>query len=165
MEMRITRWRPIGEILVESGAITVDDLHRALAEQSHTGRKLGEVLIEAGLVSWLTLAQAIAEQSEAIDLDRPRVVEAAAPAPVPEPTPEPQPAPEPVQYSSSVPERFQGDQTRKLETIEAMLRDRQRAFFELVTATEKLRQRVTFLEEELAARDVELARLRANSAA
>ena len=49
-------------ILVEAGAITVEDLVSALAEQRQTRRRLGEILIDSGQITWLQLAEAIAER-------------------------------------------------------------------------------------------------------
>jgi hypothetical protein len=60
---------------------------------------------------------------------------------------------------------LQGDPQTKLETIEAMLRERQRAFIELLTTAENLRSRVGRLEDELAERTRELARLRVTRSA
>jgi hypothetical protein len=48
----------------------------------------------------------------------------------------------------------------KLLSIEALLRERQRAFIEMVTTAETLRMKVARLEEILEERDRELARLR-----
>lgn len=48
----------------------------------------------------------------------------------------------------------------RLHSVEALLRERQRAFIELVTTTETLRMKVTRLEEILEERDRELTRLR-----
>jgi cell division protein FtsB len=55
------------------------------------------------------------------------------------------------------PEAHSGD---RLQTVEAMLRDRQRAFLELVSTTETLRRAVAKLQDELAEKDAEIARLR-----
>ncbi len=124
-------WRPIGEVLVEAGVITRSELDEALAEQRTTGRRLGEVLIESGRISWLALAQAIGDQA------RPVTAPAVSPAP-------------PL---SLAPED-------RLEEVETMLRDRQRAFIELVGTTELLRRQVARLEERLSERNAELARLK-----
>jgi hypothetical protein len=124
-------WRPIGEVLVDAGVITRAELDEALAEQQTTGRRLGEILIESGRISWLALAQAIGDQA------RPGSAPAAA-SPVP---------------LSLAPED-------RLEEVESMLRDRQRAFIELVGTTELLRRKVAQLEERLGERNAELARLR-----
>ena len=127
-----TAWRPIGEVLVEAGVITRAELDEALVEQSTTGRRLGEVLIESGRISWLALAQAIGDQA------RPGTTPA-----VPAPAPPLSLAPE-----------------DRLEEVESMLRDRQRAFIELVGTTELLRRKVAQLEERLSERNAELAQLR-----
>lgn len=125
-------WRPIGEVLVDAGVITRAELDEALAEQRTTGHRLGEILIESGRISWLALAQAIGDQA------RP----GAAPA-----------APPPAPILSLAPED-------RLEEVESMLRDRQRAFIELVGTTELLRRKVAQLEERLSERNAELAELR-----
>jgi hypothetical protein len=53
----------------------------------------------------------------------------------------------------------------RLHTVEAMLRDRQRAFLELVSTTETLRRAVSKLQDELAEKDAEIARLRLQATA
>jgi hypothetical protein len=112
------------------------------------------------------LARAMAEQ----------VANFAPPAPMlasPEPEPAPAPqqtsvAPAPVPQQAPVaaapapqqaPDPFD-DPENRLHSVEALLRERQRAFIELVTTTETLRMKVTRLEEILDERDRELARLR-----
>jgi len=71
-------------------------------------------------------------------------------APAPSAAPQPQPAAlDPLE-----------DPELRLHSVEALLRERQRAFIELVTTTETLRMKVTRLEEILEERDRELARLR-----
>lgn len=124
-------WRPIGEVLVDAGVITRSELDEALAEQRTTGRRLGEILIESGRISWLALAQAIGDQAR------------------PGGTPSVPPAPS----FSIAPED-------RLEEVETLLRDRQRAFIELVGTTELLRRKVARLEDRLSERNAELARLR-----
>jgi hypothetical protein len=54
--------RPIGEIFVEKGVITQEQLQRALDEQRKTGARLGEVLVAQETLSRLALASALAEQ-------------------------------------------------------------------------------------------------------
>ena len=125
-------WRPIGEVLVDAGVITRAELDEALAEQRTTGKRLGEVLIESGRISWLALAQAIGDQA------RPGGLPA-----VPPPAPSLSLAPE-----------------DRLEEVETMLRERQRAFIELVGTTELLRRKVAQLEDRLSERNAELAELR-----
>ena len=124
-------WRPIGEVLVDAGVITRNELDEALAEQRTSGRRLGEILIETGRISWLALAQAIGDQA------MPGTTRAAAPA----------------RSFSEAPED-------RLEAVESLLRERQRAFIELVGTTELLRRKVAQLEERLSKRNDELARLR-----
>jgi hypothetical protein len=129
------RRRPIGQILLEKEAITEANLEAALAEQERSGRRLGEILIESGHTSWLAIARAMAEQ--VLDIQ----------APEPEP---PRPvAPSPL-----------ADPEIKLHSVEAMLRDRQRAFIELVGTAEMLRSKVAWLEDQLEERNRDLARLR-----
>ena len=48
----------------------------------------------------------------------------------------------------------------KLHSVEALLKERQRAFIELVTTTETLRMKVAHLEEIIDERDRELTKLR-----
>jgi hypothetical protein len=96
------------------------------------------------------LARAVAEQVANLD----------TPAPAPQqpqetrllhltPTPAPQPTALPIMSSEE-----------KLLSIEALLKERQRAFIEMVTTAETLRMKVARLEEILDERDRELARLR-----
>ena len=140
------RRRPIGQILVEKEAITEVDLAAALAEQERTGRRLGEILIESGRISWLLLARAMAEQVldiQEVEPEPPRVL---APAPK-------LAAPSPLD-----------DPETKLESVEAILRERQRAFMELFSTAESLRLRVARLEDQLEERNRELSRLRVRPA-
>lgn len=92
------------------------------------------------------LARAVAEQ--VANLDTP------APAPPQDTkllhlTPRVAPAPEPLLSADE-----------KLLSIEALLKERQRAFIEMVTTAETLRMKVARLEEILDERDRELAKLR-----
>jgi hypothetical protein len=79
--------RPIGEIFLERGFVTADDLDRALDVQRETGTRLGEVLVGQGSLSRLDLASALAEQWSALQKLRPPEPVAAEPwqngAPVP----------------------------------------------------------------------------------
>lgn len=54
--------KQLGDILVDSGMITLDQLRTALDEHQRTGRLLGRVLIDLGLVRESDLVQALAEQ-------------------------------------------------------------------------------------------------------
>jgi hypothetical protein len=181
-------------ILVEAGAITVDDLANALAEQRRTRRRLGEILIDSGLITWLQLAEAIAEQARDLDPEGPAEHEPelepepelpvqAQPQPEPElqPDPEPEPVPvaeqEPMRPVPAVVTAASEPPVSEIEQpppsvvaasggrpdVELMLMERQRAFMELVSVTETLRSTITRLQDELAERDAEIARLRSVS--
>ena len=54
--------RPIGEIFLERGMISADELEVALEEQRESGRRLGEILVGKGNLSRLELASALADQ-------------------------------------------------------------------------------------------------------
>ena len=184
------RKRPIGQILVEKNEISEAQLAAALAEQERTGLRLGQILIETGRISWLALARAIAEQvldiqdvEPAPAAQPPAVPPAAAPAaavpppvalpPIPTPfVPPPPTFPVPVPVAVPVappparvaPELIH-DPEIKLHSVEALLKERQRAFIELVTTTETLRMKVAHLEEIIEERDRELTKLRVARAA
>jgi hypothetical protein len=184
------RKRPIGQILVEKNEISEAELAAALAEQERTGLRLGQILIETGRISWLALARAIAEQvldiqdvEPAPAAQPPAAPPAAAPAaavprpvalpPIPTPfVPPPPTVPVPVPVAVPVaptpapvaPELIH-DPEIKLHSVEALLKERQRAFIELVTTTETLRMKVAHLEEIIEERDRELTKLRVARAA
>ena len=174
------RKRPIGQILVEKNEISEAELAAALAEQERTGLRLGQILIETGRISWLALARAIAEQ--VLDIEDAQPEPTAPPAAPPVPTPDPPvPAPAPVVAWSAAPTVVEAaapppapavaaptpvapelipDPEIKLHSVEALLKERQRAFIELVTITETLRMKVAHLEEIIDERDRELTKLR-----
>src|SRR3954453_7626917 len=52
----------IGEVLVEEGILTEQQLQRALAEQKATGRMLGEMLVEQGVIDPQVLVHALARR-------------------------------------------------------------------------------------------------------
>jgi hypothetical protein len=56
-------WRPLGQLLVQRGLLTPEELEAALDEQERTGGKLGEILLRNGLLSRLALASSLHEQS------------------------------------------------------------------------------------------------------
>jgi hypothetical protein len=184
------RKRPIGQILVEKNEISEAELAAALAEQERTGLRLGQILIETGRISWLALARAIAEQvldiqdvEPAPAAQPPAVPPAAAPVaavpppvalpPIPTPfVPPPPTVPVPVPVAvpvaptpASVAPELIHDPEIKLHSVEALLKERQRAFIELVTTTETLRMKVAHLEEIIDERDRELTKLRVARAA
>lgn len=109
-------WRRLGEIFVERGFVTPEQLDQALERQRETGERVGEALVAQGTISKFELAGALAEQMSALDeaavtADRPateatvvsiapRLEEPPAlvppmlPTSVTEPEPEPEPEPE-----------------------------------------------------------------------
>jgi len=72
--------RRLGDIFVERGLITDEQLKEALFKQCETGAKLGEVLVDLGFVDRVALAGVIGEQWD--DL---RVTRGERKAPEPEP--------------------------------------------------------------------------------
>ncbi len=62
MEGANDTWRPLGELFVERGLITDDELAGALEEQERSGRRLGTILISRGIVSEPELTSALVEQ-------------------------------------------------------------------------------------------------------
>lgn len=84
--------RPIGEIFVERGFVSDDQLKAAVELQRKTGQRLGEVLVEQGALSRLDLASALAEQWANLQKIRPptasqQATGAAAQAASPSPSP------------------------------------------------------------------------------
>ena len=56
-------WRPLGQLLVQRGLLSSEELEAALDEQERTGGLLGEILMRNGLLSRLALASSLHEQS------------------------------------------------------------------------------------------------------
>lgn len=54
--------RRLGDIFVERGLISDEQLQEALAVQRDTGGKLGEILVELGFITRVALAGVISEQ-------------------------------------------------------------------------------------------------------
>jgi hypothetical protein len=54
--------RRLGDIIVERGLITAEQLEEALTAQRESGAKLGEVLVELGFLTRVALAGVISEQ-------------------------------------------------------------------------------------------------------
>ena len=61
--------RPLGDVLVESGALQPSDLATALALQARQNVRLGDILLAHGMVDEETLAAAIARQYNALPID------------------------------------------------------------------------------------------------
>jgi uncharacterized coiled-coil protein SlyX len=58
-----TRQAPkLGEVLLQHGIVTADELSVALAEQEKTGRPIGEIIVELGFAPGPIVAQALATQ-------------------------------------------------------------------------------------------------------
>lgn len=55
--------RQLGQIMVDEGFLTPEQLEGAIAEQHRTGKPLGQVLVELGLASAGAVAMALAEQA------------------------------------------------------------------------------------------------------
>jgi hypothetical protein len=55
-------WRPLGELLLEQGLLTKEELEHARAVQKESGRMLGAVLVERGYLSAPAVAIALAAQ-------------------------------------------------------------------------------------------------------
>jgi hypothetical protein len=164
----------LGQILIETGRISWLALARAIAEQvldiedvqpeptappaapalpavPAAQAPLPPVPAPAAVVAWSAVPTPVDPPPPP---SAPIAVAAPAPAPAPAPTPAPTPTPTPV-----APELIR-DPEIKLHSVEALLKERQRAFIELVTTTETLRMKVAHLEEIIDERDRELTRLR-----
>lgn len=165
----------LGQILIETGRISWLALARAIAEQ------VLDIESPAG--------PAAEPPAEPVPSPPPVAEQPAAPpAPPPPPTPQPpavapvlatfvparppEPAPAPAVAAPEPPPPAPAppaavaepvlihDPEIKLHSVEALLKERQRAFIELVTTTETLRMKVARLEEIIEERDRELTRLR-----
>lgn len=55
-------WQPLGEMLVERGLLTPEELEEVLQAQEECGRPLGEIIVDRALISGPTLALTLAEQ-------------------------------------------------------------------------------------------------------
>lgn len=54
----------LGQILMETGMLTIDDLNEALDTQKSTGQKLGEVLLNLSMVTQEELDMALSFQED-----------------------------------------------------------------------------------------------------
>ena len=174
--------RRLGEILIEQGRTSWLALARAIAEQvldiqGSSAVAKPEPEPEAALDP-VKMVRELAERVANLppvpdllppppvpDLERQLAREVAeqvanldTPTSAPQPetrllhlTPAPKPEPEPSVFMAS---------DERLLSIEALLKERQRAFIEMVTTTETLRMKIARLEEILEERDRELAKLR-----
>ena len=62
MEAAHDNRRQLGQLMVDEGIVTSDQLTHALAEQDRTGQPLGEILVELGFASPGAVANSLAEQ-------------------------------------------------------------------------------------------------------
>lgn len=67
--MNSSERKKLGEILVEAGLITHEQLEGALGRQTETGRLLGPILIEMGLVTEQDIMRALADQLSVPSVD------------------------------------------------------------------------------------------------
>ena len=97
-------WRRLGDIFVERGFVTPEQLEQALERQRETGERVGEALVAQGSISKFELAGALAEQMSALGPAEPGAepVEATV-VPLPPRVEEPQPGPEPEARPEPVP--------------------------------------------------------------
>ncbi len=56
------RRRLLGEVLVEEGLVSAEQLAAALAEQQRTGQRLGTILVNSGMLNGSAVAMALADQ-------------------------------------------------------------------------------------------------------
>jgi hypothetical protein len=171
--------RRLGEILIESGQISWLALARAMAEQVLDIQTPPDDPPEEKPAS-----------TDPVELLRAMAEKVANLPPVPDPVQRPVPVQAPpkaeedlaravaeqianldtpvahekhlLRLTPTVELRHEPDS--KLHNVEAMLRERQRAFIELVTTAETLRAKIAWLEDQLEERTRELARLRARVA-
>lgn len=54
--------KKLGELLLQEGLITAEQLHRALEEQRHTGERIGAVLVKFGFINEDVLVEFLARQ-------------------------------------------------------------------------------------------------------
>ena len=58
----VISWKPLGELLVERGLLTTEQLEDALREQEATGQRLGAILVARKAVPSAVLTTLLAEQ-------------------------------------------------------------------------------------------------------
>ncbi|HUH14435.1 MAG TPA: hypothetical protein VML35_00960 [Gaiellaceae bacterium] len=138
--------RQLGQIMVDEGFISSEQLAYALGEQARLGRPLGKLLVELGFVSEGAVANALAEQHggllktefgisaglhprpDALSAADSGVPDASVPEPAPEVAPEPEPevAPEPEPEVAPEPEpEREADRLPELESrLDAALAER-----------------------------------------
>jgi hypothetical protein len=163
----------LGQILIETGRISWLALARAIAEQVLDIQEVEPAPTAPPAAAPPPVATPMVAPAPAIfapppTVDLPVPIPVAPPAP---PTFAPAPvAPAPVAVAPVAPApapvapQLIHDPEIKLHSVEALLKERQRAFIELVTTTETLRMKVAHLEEIIEERDRELTKLRVSRA-
>ena len=163
----------LGQILIETGRISWLALARAIAEQvldiedaqpeptpppaaPAVPAPAPPVPAPAAVVAWSAAPAAVEAPAPP---PAPAVVLPPPPAPVAAPALPPVPVAVAPPTAPAAPELIR-DPEIKLHSVEALLKERQRAFIELVTTTETLRMKVAHLEEIIDERDRELTKLR-----
>ena len=58
----LVEYRPLGELLIDMGAITYPELAKAVSEAARSGKRLGEYLVTKGLIRQEQMAKAMARQ-------------------------------------------------------------------------------------------------------
>ena len=58
----LVEYRPLGELLIDMGAITYPDLAKAVSAAARSGKRLGEYLVAEGLIGQEQMAKAMARQ-------------------------------------------------------------------------------------------------------
>jgi hypothetical protein len=163
----------LGQILIETGRISWLALARAIAEQVLDIQEVEPAPTAPPAAAPPPVATPVVAPAPAVFAPAPTV---ALPVPVPVAPPAPitfAPAPvasAPVATAPVAPvptpvaPQLIHDPEIKLHSVEALLKERQRAFIELVTTTETLRMKVAHLEEIIEERDRELTKLRVSRA-
>jgi hypothetical protein len=62
-QCHVISWKPLGELLVERGLLTTEELDDALEEQGATGERLGAILVARKAVPSVVLTTLLAEQA------------------------------------------------------------------------------------------------------
>ena len=62
MDAAPIQWRPLGQILVDRGLLTPEELEEVLLAQQQSGKPLGQIIVDRRLISAPMLAQLLAEQ-------------------------------------------------------------------------------------------------------
>ena len=147
--------RPLGEIFVEQGFVTDEQLDQALETQRNGGEKLGEILVSQGSITRLQLASALADQWTTLKKIRPPSSPPEQPAPALAVVPPPGAPPAAAQSAGAPPADV--DQLRDaVAALEQRLRvaesvaAREPWREEIGSATALLQHTVADIEERLA---------------